>query len=154
MESVNFEDLKNGGWYVIPGRYFDKPARIYKTTYHGDCYIKAIATDFAQDIVKVPCDQNIFKESTDIEDMDDQEDRDPPKVYLAKERQNKSRNFISYDPDEHFNLTKSQKLKLYNNFKKIEEEHQNGGKRKKKRKTKRKRKINKRKKSKTKNYMH
>jgi hypothetical protein len=154
MELVNFESLNNGGWYVIPGHYNDTPSRIYKLIYKDVCYIKAIATNFDQDIIKVPCNQAIFKIPMSAEGMDDQEDLDHPKVYLAKERQNEFRNFISYDPDPHFNLTNSEKSELYKKFNEIEKELQKGGKRKKKRKTKRKRKINKRKKSKTKNYMH
>jgi hypothetical protein len=151
MGDLSFENIKNGKWYVIPGHYFDEPARIYKTIYHGDCYIKAIAPNNEQDIVKVPCDQNIFKEpkETDV-DMDDQEDDFDDEDYLYIKERNQYDNFISYDPNEHLDLDNDERKELYNIFIKIEEELQKGGKRKKKRKTNRKRKINKRKKSKTK----
>jgi hypothetical protein len=150
MGDLSFENINNGKWYVIPGHYFDEPARIYKTKYHGDCYIKAIARSYQQDILKVPCDQNIFKEPTDIEDMDDQEDDFDDEDYLYIKQRNQYDNFISYYPNEHLNLDDDEKLELYDIFIEIEKNLQKGGKRKKKRKTNRKRKINKRKKSKTK----
>ena len=154
MEFVNFENLINGGWYVIPGHYHGTASRIYKLRYKNACYIRAIANNFEQDIIKVPCNQAIFKIPMSAEGMDDQEDLDEPQVFLAKEIQNKTKNYISYDPDPNFILTDAEKLELYKKFNKIENDLKKGGKRKKKRKTKRKRKINKRKKSKTKNYMH
>jgi len=152
MGDLSFENIKNGNWYVIPGHYFNKPARIYKTIYHGDCYIKAIAPSDQQAIVKVPCNENIFEEpkETDV-DMDDQEDKFDEDVYLEIKELNQFFNFFSYDdPNEDLDLRNNEKLELYNIFIKIEKELQKGGKRKKKRKTNRKRKINKRKKTKTK----
>jgi hypothetical protein len=151
MEDLSFENIKNGKWYVIVGRYFDEPARIYKTIYHGDCYIKAISPSDQQDIVKVPCDQNIFEEpkETDV-DMDDQEDDFDDEDYLEIKERNQYVNFISYNPHDQVALDDDEKLELYNIFIKIEKSLQKGGMRKKKRKTNRKRKINKRKKTKTK----
>ena len=151
MGDLSFENIENGNWYVIPGHYFNKPSRIYKTIYHGDCYIKAIAPSDQQDIVKVPCNENIFEEpkETDV-DMDDKEDKFDDDVYLEIKELNQYVNFISYDLNEHLDLDDDEKLELYNIFIKIEKSLQKGGKRKKKRKTNRKRKINKRKKSKTK----
>jgi hypothetical protein len=133
MEDLSFENVKNGNWYVIPGHYSDEPARIYKTIYHDDCYIKAIAPSHQQDIVKVPCNENIFQEPMDVEDVDDQEDDIDDEIYLEIKEQNQYANFISYDPNEHLDLDDDEKLELYNIFIKIEEELQKGGGRKKKR---------------------
>ena len=154
MGDLTFRNIKNGNWYVIPDRYYDEPARIIKTIYHGNCYIRAIATNFDQDIVKVPCDERIFSLPPDVEGMDDQEDFDEDIVFLEKVKQNKEFNYISYYPNVDLNLTDDEKLELFTELNIIENKLKTGGKRKKKRKTKRKRKINKRKKSKTKNYMH
>jgi hypothetical protein len=153
MGDLSFENIKNGNWYVIPGHYSDEPARIYKTIYHGHCYIKAIAPSYQQDIVKVPCNENIFEEPKETPDMDDQEDDFDDEDYLEIKEQNKSVNFVSYDPNEPLDLDildDDERLELYNIFIEIEKSLQKGGKRKKKRKTNRKRKINKRKKTKTK----
>jgi hypothetical protein len=132
MGDLSFENIKNGNWYVIPGHYFDKPARIYKTIYHGDCYIKAIAPSDQQDIVRVPCNENIFEEpkETDV-DMDDQEDDFDDDVYLEIKELNQYVNFVTYDPNEHLDLDDDEKLELYNIFIKIEKSLQKGGRKKK-----------------------
>jgi len=150
MGDLSFKNIKNGNWYVIVGRYFDEPARIYKTIYHGDCYIKAIAPSDQQDIVKVPCDENIFEEpkETDV-DMDDHEDDFDDEDYLEIKERNQYVNFISYNPHDDLALDDDEKLELYNIFIKIEKSLQKGGMRKKGRKTTRKRKT-KTKKTKTK----
>jgi hypothetical protein len=112
MGDLSFEKIKDGNLYVIPGHYFDKPARIYTTIYHDDCYIKAIATNNEQDIVKVPCNENIFEEpkEMDVEDADDQEDDIDDDVYLEIKEQNKYVNYISYDPDDDLDLDDDEKL--------------------------------------------
>ena len=132
MGDLSFENIKDGNWYVIPGRYSDEPARIYKTIYNGDCYIKAIAPSDEQDIVKVPCNENIFDEpkETDV-DMDDQEDDIDDEKYLEIKEQNQFLNFISYDPNEHLDLDEDEKFELYNIFIKIEKNLQKGGRKKK-----------------------
>jgi hypothetical protein len=132
MGDLSFENIKNGNWYVIPGHYFNKPARIYKTIYHGDCYIKAIAPSDQQDIVKVPCNENIFEEpkETDV-NMDDQEDDFDDEIYLEIKEQNQYVNFVSYDPNEPLDLDDDEKLELYNIFIKIEKSLQKGGRKKK-----------------------
>jgi len=151
MGDLSFENIKNGNWYVIPGDYLNKPARIYKTIYHGDCYIKVIAPSDQQDIVKVPCNENIFEEPKETDEyMDDQEDDFDDEDYLEIKELNQYVNFVSYDPNEPLDLDDDERLELYNIFIKIEKSLQKGGMRKKKRKTNRKRKINKRKKTKTK----
>jgi hypothetical protein len=75
--------------------------------------------------VKVPCNENIFREpdETDVYmNMDDQEDNDD---YLEKKQPNQYVNFFSYDTNEHLDLDDHEKLELYNIFSEIEEELQN-----------------------------
>jgi len=128
---LSFEEIENGQWYIIPELYVgDEPARIYKTTYKKNSYIKSISNMNQQEIVKVPSDAKIFREPDDVDDMDDGGDfyDDSDENYLEDVAFSESYLFRTYNihhiVNDILDLTDEEKLKLYKKFVKIEKKNQ------------------------------